>query len=312
MAQTLIKQIRGVIGQLRPDEVNTEAQRPLRILLQSTEPETAGVLEDCLFSGRLGQARLKEAQRALTREDEAEESARFHLVFFEAGLDAPEGWKPGYDAFPFHPRMPGQIVDDVLAARPEYALALARRFKPFHERVTRDIIQSVSRENAMFAIVSALPNVIPSLAEVPWVFGEFASDTAVLTVNQIRMAFRLAAASDQTAGFTEQRNEIGSILAGAFGWRSLAREFSGKIPFGGGLVPKAAIAYAGTWVAGASLERLYSMGYGLSRQERKRAWDEAFTRGKEVAAQLLARLRRPRDTSPEPVAAPAIPEEKKG
>ena len=82
------------------------------------------------------------------------------------------------------------------------------------------------------------------------------------------------------------------------------REFAGKIPFGGGLLPKAAIAYAGTWVAGASLERLYRVGYGLTRVERKRAWDEAFTRGKQVAAQLMARVKHPKGSKPEPVEAP--------
>jgi hypothetical protein len=202
-------------------------------------------------------------------------------------------------------------VDDVLAARPELSLALARRFRPFYDRVTRDLILRVSAENAMFAIMSALPDVIPSLAEIPWAFGEFASDTAVLTVNQIRMAFQLAAASDHAVGFSEQRSEIGSIVAGAFGWRSLAREFAGKIPFGGGLIPKAAISYAGTWVAGASLERLYRLGYGLTRQERKRVWDEAFTRGREVAAQLLARVRRQKIEKAEPVEVPPHSEESK-
>ena len=49
-------------------------------------------------------------------------------------------------------------------------------------------------------------------------------------------------------------------MLGAFGWRALARELVGKIPMGGGLIPKAAIAYAGTRVVGLSLERLYRIG----------------------------------------------------
>jgi hypothetical protein len=101
------------------------------------------------------------------------------------------------------------------------------------------------------------------------------------------MAFLLAAASDRLIGYGEQRGEIGSILAGAFGWRAIARELVGKIPFGGGLIPKAAIAYAGTVVAGRVLERLYREGYAMSRQERKDAYEGAFETGKRVARQLL-------------------------
>ena len=304
MAISMLKHIRTAIAELSPDEIQARAERPVRILLQTATPFSAAAVENCLLGGGLGPARLAEARSQLRREENAEPGGRFHLVFFEAGLEPPLNWRVGYDTFEFHPDRPELLVTDLLAAREDLSLALARRFNPFRDRVTRDIIQRVSGENAMFAIMSALPNVIPSLAEIPWAFGEFASDTAVLTVNQIRMAFQLAAASDHAVGFSEQRSEIGSLVAGAFGWRSLAREFSGKIPFGGGLLPKAAIAYAGTWVAGASLERLYRLGYGLSRQERKRAWDEAFTRGREVATQLLARVKRSKDGKPEPVEAP--------
>jgi hypothetical protein len=300
----MLKHIRSAIAQLSLDEIQARAERPVRILLQSATPFSAAAVENCLLSGGLGLARLAEAHSLLKQEDAVEAGDRFHLVFFEAGLEPPANWRVGYDAFEFRPDRPEMLVADVLAAREDLALALARRFSPFRDRVTRDIIQSVAGENAMFAIMSALPNVIPSLAEIPWAFGEFASDTAVLTVNQIRMAFQLAAASDHAVGFSQQRSEIGSLVAGAFGWRSLAREFSGKIPFGGGLLPKAAIAYAGTWVAGASLERLYRLGYGLTRQERKHAWDEAFTRGREVAAQLMARVKRPRDGKQEPIETP--------
>ncbi len=305
----MIKQIRSAIAGLSPDEIQTRAERPVRILVQSAYPSTAAAIETYLLGGGLGAARLAEARSMLRREENAESGDRFHIVLFESGLVPPPNWRLGYDTFEFHPDRPELVVGDLIAAREDLSLALARRFNPVRERVTRGIVHKVSAENAMFAIMSALPNVIPSLAEIPWAFGEFASDSAVLTVNQIRMAFLLAAASDHAIGYSEQRSEIGSLVAGAFGWRSLAREFSGKIPFGGGLLPKAAIAYAGTWVAGASLERLYRVGYGLTRLERKRAWDEAFTRGREVAAQLVARARRPKDSNPEQMQAPIYPED---
>jgi len=91
---------------------------------------------------------------------------------------------------------------------------------------------------------------VPSLGELPWAFGEFASDTAFLTANQVRMAFLIAAACGKEVGYSQRAAEILSIAAGAFGWRALARELAGKIPFGAGIIPKGAIAYAGTFVVG--------------------------------------------------------------
>ena len=130
---------------------------------------------------------------------------------------------------------------------------------------------------------------------MPWSIAEIGSDTAFLTVNQIRMLFLLAGASDRPVGYRKQRTEIASVIAGAFGWRALARELVGKIPFGGGLVPKAAIAFAGTYVVGRSAERFYRIGYGYTREERQLAYDEALERGKQFARALIERRRRDAD-----------------
>jgi hypothetical protein len=145
----------------------------------------------------------------------------------------------------------------------------------------------VAKENALFCLATALPDVVPSLAMIPWTVGEFTSDTAFLTMNQIRMAFLLAAASDRNIGYREQRSEIGSLVAGAFGWRAIARELVAKVPFGGGLIPKAGIAWAGTFAVGLSLERLYRLGYGFTRAERHTAYEEAYENGKQIAGMLL-------------------------
>ena len=143
-------------------------------------------------------------------------------------------------------------------------------------------IHTIARENALFAVATALPDVVPSLIELPWAFGEFASDTAFLTGNQIRMAFLIAAACGRDAGFTNQKGAILSIAAGAFGWRALARELVGKIPLGGGLIPKGAIAYAGTFVVGKGLEHYYRGNAGYTRAQRRAVYREALERGRTV------------------------------
>ena len=159
------------------------------------------------------------------------------------------------DAFSFSPRNPERTVAQIIQQREELGLPLARHLFPFRQPVVNQVILTISKENALFAMATALPDLMPSLLSMPWFIGEFASDTGFLTVNQVRMAFLIAAASDSPVGFLDQKRQVASIVAGAFGWRAMARELAGKIPFGGGLIPKAAISYAGTYVVGLGLER---------------------------------------------------------
>jgi hypothetical protein len=168
----------------------------------------------------------------------------------------------------------------------DLALPLARRFPAFRKTVVDRIVLAVCRENALFAVATALPNIVPNLFELPWVLGEFASDTAFLTVNQIRMAFLIAAASGAEVSFSRQKLEIASIAAGAFGWRAIARELAGKIPLGAGLIPKGAIAFAGTFVVGKGLERYHRAAVPYTPEEREEAYQQAYEHGKAVAESL--------------------------
>jgi len=184
---------------------------------------------------------------------------------------------------------PEPPVREILGEYPDYSLALARRYPPFRPAVIQRTIREISGENALFALFTALPSVIPNLMALGWAAGEFASDTAVLTVNQVRMAFLIAAASNRPVGYIEQKSEIASIILGAFGWRTIARELAGRIPFGEGLIPKAAIAYAGTYVVGLGLERYHGIGRWLTAAERQDAYREALESGKSLARRTLAR-----------------------
>ena len=69
------------------------------------------------------------------------------------------------------------------------------------------------------------------------------------------------------------------------------RQLIGKVPFGGGLIPKAAIAYAATRLVGVSLERYYRVGYIYTRDERSQIYTEAYERGKGIVSQVLKRVR---------------------
>jgi hypothetical protein len=188
------------------------------------------------------------------------------------------------------PAQPQIVVAKTLKAFPDLGIALARSFQPFRGPYVNSVVADVCKENTLFSLATAIPDIIP-LVSLPWAIAEFASDSAFLTMNQIRMAFMIAAASDREVGYMEQKSEVAGVIGSAFGWRALARELVGKIPFGGGLIAKAGVAYAGTKVVGLSLDKFYSLGYSYSREERIQLYAEAYRQGKSVAARLLRMIR---------------------
>jgi hypothetical protein len=269
-----LQQIRVALRHLNPEEVRRAAGVPVLIGLAATSSATLAAMEDFLAPPELSRRKRLEVFQSLYRIGDPDAPPHFDLLLCEPGcLDSPT-------AFPFFPENPDRTVEQVLREREDLALPLARRFPPFRSAVVPRLIRKVAEENALFALFSSLPNLMPTIFAVGWAVAEFASDTAVLTANQIRMAFLLAAASDRSVGFLEQKTEIASIIGGAFGWRALARELAGKIPLGGGLLPKSAIAYAGTMVVGAGLERYYRLGYGLTPAERDSLYRQALESGK--------------------------------
>lgn len=211
---------------------------------------------------------------------------RLDIEIWEAGLrDKPD------HAFAFYRDNPQQTVDDILARHEELGIALSRHFLPFRKTVSEKIVTAVCNENVLFAVATSLPNLVPSVLSLPFAAGEFVSDTAFLTMNQLRMAFLLAGAHDRPIGYRQQKTQVASVIAGAFGWRAIARELVSKIPFGGGVIGKAGISYAGTWVVGRSLERLYKAGANLTPGERKNVYNEGIQRGRQIAETLLETFR---------------------
>jgi len=287
MPLAVFRQVKHAVANLNPREVRDAADRPVRVALIAASSEALGRMETYLVPAHLSSQRRAQAARCLHRGG----SRDCDLEIYDSSLLLPA------HAFTFDPEAPDDSVRRILRARQDLMLPLARHFHPFRKQAVHRIIRTVAKENALFCLMTALPDVVPALGSIPWAVGEFGSDAAFLTMNQIRMAFSLAAASDRPVGYREQRHEIASLMAGAFGWRALARELVGKVPFGGGLIPKAAIAYAGTFAVGVSLERLYRLGYGFTRDERRAVYEDALENGRQIAGMLLDGLRKPRGTT---------------
>jgi hypothetical protein len=246
-----LRQARAAFSLIDPEQIRARAERPVAVGLVASSDRGYHELEDFLIPQAFSPAMREQSLKTVYRADAPDGAPPVDLVLYEPDLPCPGG------AFRCHYHDPQTTVAEVLAQHEERSLALARRFPAFRKTVVDRIVRTVSQENALFAVTTALPNIMPGLFELPWAVGEFASDTFFLTVNQIRMAFLIAAASGAEVGFSKQKLEIASIAASAFGWRAIARELAGKIPFGAGLIPKGAVAYSGTLLVGKGLARLH-------------------------------------------------------
>jgi uncharacterized protein (DUF697 family) len=167
----------------------------------------------------------------------------------------------------------------------ELHLAAARALPGLREVYGRDLTNSVAFSNATYALASSLPSQIPILA-VPFA----AADILVLTKNQALMVYRLALANGAPPEFQSRMAEIAPVIGGAFVWRQVARSLVGLIPIWG-IVPKVAVAYAGTFTTGSAAVAWYTDGEALSPQRLRQLADEGMRIGRE-RARILAEAAR--------------------
>ena len=280
MSLPILREIRVALGHLNPSEVEALADRPLTLGVLALDEAFFARVISFLIPDWISKAKARQAGKSILRLASEEDFDRSDLGLCEPGLPHPSHF------YPFEPHDPLAAVESILDDHEDLWIPLARQLPAFRDPVVARIIWKISKENALFTVATAIPNVVPSWISVPWALGEFASDTAFLTMNQVRMAFLVAAASDHNIGYRRQRSQIASIIAAAFGWRSLAREMVSKIPAGGGLVSKGLISLAGTFVVGKGLDTFMRLGRGLTREEKQRIYDQAVERGRAVVERM--------------------------
>jgi uncharacterized protein (DUF697 family) len=278
----LLKQARSAFSMLHADEVMKQAKRPVTVGLVADGSSAYAEMEEFLvpeFTPRpLWRSRMNQIHRA----HDPGGPPKVDFVLYEPGLPCPQ------DAYTFHRGHPERTVAEILRDKGDLALALARQYPVFREQVIHDLIREVAKENALFAIATAVPNIMPNFIELPWIVGEFASDTVFLTANQVRMAFQIAAACGREIGLMRQKGELLTIMAGAFGWRAIARELISHIPFGGGLIPKGAIAYAGTFALGKGLAFYHNDLHQPTIEQRREMYREGLQQGRSFTENLPA------------------------
>jgi len=277
-----VKQARTAMSLLSADEIRQRAERPVHFGLVADSSGAYSEMEDFLVPTDLRRTERLARLAQIHRASDSEPPSQVDIVLYEPGLPCPRG------AYIYYRDHPEQTVAEILRDKKDLAFPMGRQYPAFRPHVVDQVIHDVSRENTIFAVATALPNIVPNLIELPWAIGEFASDTAFLTANQMRMAFQIAAVCGKDVGFVQQKFELLGIAGGAFGWRAIARELAGHIPFGGGLIPKGAIAYAGTYLAGKGLEKLHLNGLPHTREEMKSLYEKGLERGRNVVRQIRA------------------------
>jgi len=168
-------------------------------------------------------------------------------------------------------------------------IALAARLPIFRPIVAAKITVDCALTCLKVAGASALVDHVPVLGLV---LGSIASagDTVVITGFQIQMLLRIAASYGKKADFA-RIVELLPVIGGGYGWRALAREASGFIPFAGPVI-KAGIAYAGTLVIGQAAAFYYETGDRMAPEKVRALYREAIERARNVAIDFVERLRK--------------------
>jgi uncharacterized protein (DUF697 family) len=123
-------------------------------------------------------------------------------------------------------------------------LAFARHLITLREPLFTELIEETATTNALYALTTGLAEAVPVL-DVPLNL----ADIVVLTKNQLVMSYRIALASGKKGTPRDLVGEVLGVIGGGFLFRQGARQLVGLIPVAG-IVPKVAVAYAGTLAIG--------------------------------------------------------------
>lgn len=194
------------------------------------------------------------------------------------------------------------LAPAVLQLMPERKLSLARNYPLFRIPVAFDLLNEISFANATYSFTTGLAEILPVL-NIPF----NVADMVILTKAQAFMVYRLGLIFGLSSRWQDHLAAFGSTVGFGFVWRTAARQLVGLIP-GFGILPKTAIAYAGTWAIGRAALEWYETGGQVKRGDVEKFFREALGRGKALAASVGDRA--PKIQAPK-ISAPQLPFGKK-
>lgn len=290
--------------QISPGKVLKESEQPFSLAVVASDPDEAEEIRGFLLGRSWTPEDEKRLDRVLRlylqplRDAQADDLVR-EAVIVLASCGARQGLERFSDKVcVYHPEDPAGCIDAILNsdAGAMLRLSLARHIPVMRPEIATRIVRQVSLENATFAVGTALGNVVPSIFQPIMGVAEAAGDIVFLTANQVRMMFMVASSYGRTPGYATRWREMSTIFGAAFTWRAVARNLVSKIPFGAGLVPKGAIAYAGTYSIGEGLVFYYTTGHKMSREDAARTFRSAYSGAVERVRQMVNRLQKVQET----------------
>ncbi len=176
-----------------------------------------------------------------------------------------------------------QFIPAVLELLPDHLLSLARHFPIFRLAVAHHLINDTCLSNASYSFSTGLAGLVPVL-DIPLTV----TDMLILTKNQAFLVYKLGLALGYSTRWQDYVAEFGSVLGSGFLWRQLARSLVGLIP-GWGILPKTAVAYAGTYVVGQAVLQWDLTGRHISRDQMQHLYHQSAARARGIAKKMFRR-----------------------
>ncbi len=237
------------------DDIDKAAEEQPRISIIGGTPSDRNLIVEALAEGApsslIGHD-LKDPTAVLRLKSEGDQ-----LLVTVTGPTAPPDASPAV----LNDRTPRGIVNTIgpllMAVATERNVSIGRHMPALREVAARAVVNDTSLANAQLALFSNLPDIVPVLG--PFLGGTV--DMVLLTKNQLMMVYKLAAIQGRELGsFKALIAEVVPVLGSAFIWRTIARQLAGFAPFGLGIIPKVATAYAGTYAVGRTADYYFVHG----------------------------------------------------
>ena len=178
-------------------------------------------------------------------------------------VEAPPGEPPTIpyvldtDVVPVAPGAPlplARIAERVADQADDTAHHLAARVPLLREPVSEAIVRHFARQNGVLGVAIFIPG----------------ADFPVLTLNQVRMVLRIAAAHGEELD-RERAFEVLSVIAAGLGFRSVARHLVGLVP-GFGWAVKGGVAFGATLAVGEVAVAYFAAGGARAVERSVRSW----------------------------------------
>ena len=183
-----------------------------------------------------------------------------------------------------HP-LEAKLIPTLLQLFPDQHITLGHQLPALRAAIAIRMINETCLTNATYVAGTGVASLVPVL-NIPL----NVADMIILTKNQTLLAYKLALSLGHNGSAQELLGPIAGVLGGGFVWRQVARMLVGFIP-GWGIIPKVAVAYAGTYVVGYAVYNWYAKGQQLTGAQMRELYAKAVTEAKARAAALMPRKR---------------------